>query len=150
MFDSTIARIDDAFVVTDQPARPDVDFLEARLDEHNQSHTGITDARALAIVVRDDRANVVAGLYGWTWGACCEVDKLWVHEQWRRRDVGTRLMQAAETEARARGATQIVLSTHSFQAPAFYHRLGFVEVGRVDGYPRGHSNIYLRKLLTSG
>lgn len=48
-------------------------------------------------------ARVVAGLYGWTWAGCCEVNKLWVHERWRRRGLGTRLMRAAEAEARALG-----------------------------------------------
>ena len=41
----------------------------------------------------------------------------------------------------------MVLSTHSFQAPDFYRRLGFTVVGEVKGYPEGHSSIYLRKLL---
>jgi ribosomal protein S18 acetylase RimI-like enzyme len=109
--------------------------------------TGIRDARLLAIFVRDASDAIVAGVYGWTWGGCCEVQMLWVDDRYRGRGFGTRVMNAAEAEARLRGATQIVLSTHTFQAPAFYARLGFVEVGRVDGYPAGHAAIYLRKAL---
>lgn len=56
-------------------------------------------------------------------------------------------MLATEGEARRRGATQMMLSTHSFQAPLFYHRLGFEPVGRVQNHPVGHQSIYLRKLL---
>ena len=137
-------------VLSDSPDRSDVALLEARIDAHNMAATGITDARLLAVFVRDERGEVVAGVYGWTWGGCCEVRLLWVDADRRGAGIGTRLMEAAESEARARGATQMVLSTHSFQAPAFYARRGFVEIGRVDGYPVGHSSIYLRKELTRG
>ena len=134
-------------IVTDSPTCEDVAHLEQRLEEHNISHTGITDARLLTIVLRDDHGNIIAGLHGWTWGGCCEVKTLWVHEGVRGNGLGTRLMKAAESEARARGATQIVLSTHSFQAPAFYARLGFIELARVEGCPTGHSSIYLKKKI---
>jgi ribosomal protein S18 acetylase RimI-like enzyme len=125
----------------------DLAFIEEQLDEHNMSHTGVRDARVLSIIVHDDRGEIIAGLHGFTWGGCCEIKTLWVHEQARGHRLGTSLMQVAESEARARGATQMVLSTHSFQAPAFYERLGFIEVGRVDEYPAGYSNIYFRKPL---
>jgi GNAT superfamily N-acetyltransferase len=143
----TAPRWQEPLTAIDTPPRVDIELLEQRLDEHNIVHTGISDARPLAILVRDDTDAIIAGLYGWTWGACCEVKTLWIAEQWRGRGFGTRLMLAAECEALARGATQMVLSTHSFQAPAFYERRGFVEIGRVKDYPVGHSNIYLRKTL---
>lgn len=133
--------------ILDAPDRDEVQFLEDRIDEFNMAHTGITDVRILAIVVRDRDGAIVAGIHGWTWGRSCEVKTLWVHEQWRGHGVGRRLMTAAEHEARARGASQIVLSTHSFQAPDFYRRLGFEVVGQVDDHPVGHRSIYLRKLL---
>lgn len=125
----------------------DVARLDDHVNEYNIARTGIDDARDLAIVLRDERGELMAGLYGWTWGECCEIRTLWVHEHWRGQGVGTRLMIAAEREARDRGATQIVLSTHSFQAPEFYRALGFEIVGQVDDYPIGHRSIYLRKWL---
>jgi hypothetical protein len=39
------------------------------------------------------------------------------------------------------------LSTHSFQAPRFYARRGYVECGRTPAYPRGHDQIHLVKRL---
>lgn len=134
-------------LVTDHPDRDDVQFIEDRVDEFNMGQTGIFDARLLSIMMRDHTGEVVAGIFGWTWGGTCEIRTLWVHERLRGSGVGRRLMLGAEGEARRRGADQIVLSTHSFQAPEFYRRLGFERVGQVNDHPRGHQSIYLRKRL---
>ncbi len=135
------------FSITESPDPRDVKFLEDRIDAFNLSTTGITDVRLLAIFLRGVDHEIVAGLHGWTWGGCCEVKTLWIHESMRGRGLGTRLMRSAEAEARRRGATQMVLSTHSFQAPDFYRRLGFEIIARVEEYPRGHQSIALRKPL---
>jgi GNAT superfamily N-acetyltransferase len=131
---------------TDRPKRDDVQFLDDRLYEFNASRSGIDDGRLLAVFARE-RGRIVAGLYGWTWGGCCHVKLLWVEEHRRGAGLGTRLMATAERAARARGATQMLLETHSFQAPAFYHRLGFEVVGEFAGYPLGHRQLFLRKRL---
>jgi N-acetylglutamate synthase-like GNAT family acetyltransferase len=128
----------------------DVQYLDDRIYEFNAARSGSADAKLLSIILRDEQNVIFAGLYGWTWGHCCEVRMLWVDERRRGGGLGTRLMAAAEAEARARGATQIVLSTHSFQAPEFYARLGFESVGHVDDYPIGHRSIFLRKTLVRG
>lgn len=137
----------DRIAVIDDPSREDMAWIDDQLYAFNAAHTGIDDGRYLAIIMRDDDQRIIAGLYGWTWGDTCEVRTLWVHERWRARGVGSRLLQAAETEARARGAVQIVLDTHSFQAPDFYRRFGFERIAELEGYPRGHSKIFMRKRL---
>jgi GNAT superfamily N-acetyltransferase len=55
----------------------------------------------LAIFVRDD-GTVVAGISGWTWGDCCELQSLWVEPSLRGRGLATRLIAAAEAEAAPR------------------------------------------------
>jgi GNAT superfamily N-acetyltransferase len=137
----------DPLSIQENPDWQDVHFLDDRLYEYNAAQTGISDGRLLAIFLRNPQNEIIAGLYGWTWGGCCEVDKLWVHADWRGKGLGTRLMTAAEEEARQRGATQMVLSTHSFQAPNFYFRLGFERIGCFEDYPAGHQNIFFRKRL---
>jgi GNAT superfamily N-acetyltransferase len=130
--------------------RPDPDavrFLEDRINEFNVEATGIRDGGVLAHFVRGEDGEIVAGIYGWTWGGCCEIRYLWVHPERRGEGIGSRLLQAAEAEAAARGCSQVILDTHSFQAPEFYRRNGYDVVGEVEGYPRGHSKLYLRKRL---
>jgi GNAT superfamily N-acetyltransferase len=134
-------------ILTDQPSLVDIQFLEDRINDYNFSTTGYHDGRLLSIFVRDEAQNILAGLYGWTWGGCCEVRFLWVHESVRGQGYGHRLLTLAEQEAAARGCAQIVLSTHSFQAPDFYQRFGYQVVGQFSNYPKGYQQFFLCKPL---
>jgi len=125
----------------------EVQYLEDRLYEFNRAATGIADGEWLAIFVRDEADRIAAGICGNTWGGCLEVRQFWVEEARRNQGLGTRLLEAAEQEARRRGCRQIVLMTFSFQAPEFYARHGFEVVSVVDDHPRGHKNMLLRKRL---
>lgn len=57
------------------------------------------------------------------------------------------MLQAAEDEAHRRGCLQVVLATHSFQAPEFYARLGYERKFAIEGLPNGHSDIIFVKAL---
>ena len=130
-----------------EPTPDDVQYLEDRIYEFNSSATGIGGGELLAFFVREgDR--IVAGVCGNTWGGTCELRQLWVEESLRNRGIGTKLLQAAEQEARRRGCTQINLMTFSFQAPGFYGKHAFEVVATIDDHPRGHQNVLMRKRLT--
>ena len=135
------------FLVEADPSPEQVQYLEDRIYEFNSSVTGIADGQWLAILLMDDNGRIVAGISGNTWGGCCEIRQFWVEESRRGRGLGTRLLAAAEQEARRRGCTQVILMTFTFQAPGFYLRHGFSTVATVDGYPRGHQNLLMRKPL---
>lgn len=122
-------------------------LLDAHIYDFNVEATGLDDGRGLSIRVEDGAGGLTAGLSGWTWGGCGYVDVLWVAAGHRREGIGTRLLDAAEAEASARGCVRMVLSTHTFQAPDFYLRRGYLETGRTPGYPEGHGQVHLQKTL---
>ena len=134
-------------VISAEPAPGDVQYLEDRIYEFNSAETGITDGEWLAIFVRDDDHRIVAGICGNTWGGCAEIRQFWVEESRRKQGLGTRLLEAAEKEARRRGCRQMLLMTFSFQAPAFYAKHGFQVIAVVDDHPQGYKNLLLRKRL---
>ena len=134
--------------VRDEAAPEDLQFLEEQINEFNFTTTGIRDARGLVILLRDADRTIYAGLSGHTWGGVAEVRFLWVDEPKRHTGIGSRLLWAAENEARARGCRKIVLSTHSFQAPDFYAKWGYCVAGEFSEYPRGHRSIFLEKILS--
>jgi ribosomal protein S18 acetylase RimI-like enzyme len=133
--------------IESEPAPADVAFLEDSINDFNFERTGTWDAALLAAFVRDPEERIVAGIYGWTWGGCCDIRYLWVDPAHRGRGHGRSLLAAAEEEARHRGCRHVVLETHSFQAPGFYARLGYEAVGSYPDYPAGHEKIFMRKRL---
>ncbi len=125
-------------------------FLDERIYEFNASATGYFDGRYLGAVLHGETGAIIAGLSGHTWGGCCEIENLWVEEHHRGRGLGAALLHTAEEEALRRGCLQVVLTTHSFQAPAFYQRLGYERKYAIEGRPTGYSNIVFVKSLQGG
>lgn len=138
---------DDDLRVEDDPRREDVALLDERLYEFNAAASGVRDGRLLAVFVRDASGTIVAGMHGWTWGGTGFVQTIWVHENRRRRGLGSRVLGAAEAEARRRGCHQMHLDTHSYQAPAFYQKLGYEVIGALPGWPGNDVRVFLRKRL---
>src|SRR4051794_24392188 len=145
-------------VVEDEPSPDDVAVLEAHVARQNAEATGhgAEAERQLAIFVRNEPTDggepgaIRAGVYGWTWAGCCELQHLWVDEAERGRGLGTQLLDAAEAEAARRGCTQVVLFTHAANAGTNgerYTRRGYELVGRVDDYPAGDAALWYRKDL---
>jgi ribosomal protein S18 acetylase RimI-like enzyme len=125
-------------------------FLAERIYDFNANATGLFDGEEFAATIRDCCGRIVAAVNGHTWGGCCQISQLWVHESARKQGVGKSLMLTVEAHALGKNCTQIVLSSHTFQAPDFYRQLGYVEQARISGYPGGHSDIHFTKYLVGG
>ncbi len=134
------------FQVEDDPDPLDIGFLETQIRREASATMELGDEVDLAIFVRD-AGKVVAGISGWTWGDCCELESLWVEPRLRGRWLGPRLLAAAEAEAAARGCTQTVLFTYSFQSRRLYEWAGYELVGRVEDFPSGTDVLWYRKRL---
>lgn len=126
--------------------------LETELREHlhqfNVDATGLDDGAMLMLSLREDDGRLVGGVCGWTWGGAAFVDLLWVSADFRGQGLGSQLLTRVEQEARSRGCRQVLLSTHGFQAPAFYAARGYREAGRFEDYPVGSYQVHLVKRLT--
>jgi GNAT superfamily N-acetyltransferase len=142
---------DFVLTVTDQPTDEAETAIEGGLDHYNISQAGRSDARPLAVLINDPVTNaVVGGLLGRTTLGLLFVDLIFVPDTLRGRGVGSRVLEAAEQEAMRRDCTDVALYTISFQAPAFYERQGYRELGRIECDAPGFTRFCMTKRLTPG
>jgi GNAT superfamily N-acetyltransferase len=120
-------------------------FLEDRLYEFNSGQTKQADGQSFAFLIRNEQQEILAGLSGWTWAQACEIRTLWVDPTWRGQGYGQSLLEAAEQEARSRGCEVILISSYSFQAPAFYQKCGYELAWQLDDFPPGYQYCFLIK-----
>lgn len=134
--------------VTESPRKEDEAYVIEQLRAFNEAFTK-KDLRNLCVFARDVDEGIIGGLTGKTYWNYLEISFLWVHEAHRGQGYATRLMESAEAEARARGCENVLVDTFSFQALGFYRKLGYREIGRLEGYSGIHIRHYLHKRLAT-
>lgn len=122
--------------------------LSDELDVYNRLAADAGEQREFTVKIEDQQGELVAGLSGWTWGTSAGIAMVWVREDERRGGHGSRLLAAAESVARDRGCERINVSSFTFQAPDFYARHGYTEVGRTEALPlSGQADVHFVKHL---
>jgi GNAT superfamily N-acetyltransferase len=134
--------------ITDDPALVDVEYLARGVTEFMRADfpRGI-DERPIAIFARAHDGSIAGGLSGSTGKDEFFVSVLFVDGRERRRGLGTKLMRAGETEARARGCHAAWLMTSSADAKAFYEKLGYSAFGAVERRAPSPPRYFLSKVL---
>jgi ribosomal protein S18 acetylase RimI-like enzyme len=121
--------------------------LSDELDAINNAAITSDDETPLSVRLTDDDGALLGGITGWTWGGCGGITSLWLAPEQRGQGWGGRLLAAAEEEIRRRGCDRVVVATMSFQAPGFYLRHGYSEVGRTPEMPDGTAKYHFHKRL---
>jgi GNAT superfamily N-acetyltransferase len=126
---------------------PAWDAIGGGLTDFNTRQAGDDKGKNLCFVLQTPEWKIVGGVIGATYWDWLYINLMWVREDLRGRGFGRQLLEKAETEARQRGAKRAYLDTFSFQAPAFYKKLGYEEFGRLEDFPVGHTRYFLVKTL---
>jgi GNAT superfamily N-acetyltransferase len=139
----------DAFAISSEPeATPnEVAIVREGLHQFNFAATGLTQVNSVTLLVRDAGGAIQGGVLGYVWGEWLHITEFWLADACRGHGLGSRLLERAELEASRVGARGVFLSTFDFQAPEFYKRRGYEVYGALTGYPPGHTEYHLRKML---
>jgi GNAT superfamily N-acetyltransferase len=132
--------------LTDAPSDELRDLVGNRLAAFNAELLGSPNRRPLGIAIHSRRdGKLLGGLYGRTGFRRLFVELLFVPEALRGRGLGARLLQQAETEAKARDCVGAWLDTFSAEALPFYLRNGYRVFGEIADYPPGNTRYFLSK-----
>jgi GNAT superfamily N-acetyltransferase len=124
------------------------DVIYNGLKAFNLKHFPDEDVTSLACYIEDEAGDFVGGLTGEIFTNTLFVEFLWVDDRKRHAGIGSMLMERLEKEAVKFGVTDLYLDTYSFQAPDFYKKLGFVEVGRYTNFPTSDiDKVFLQKKI---
>ena len=130
-----------------EPSKREIVFVRDALARFNDERVGKDGHTPLNIVEYDGEGNIIGGIIGGTYWGWMYVDILWVHEDHRKKGIGSRLLSEAEKEAVRRGCHHVHLDTMSWQAPDFYKKHGYEVIGILPDIPKGNHKILLTKLL---
>jgi GNAT superfamily N-acetyltransferase len=142
------AEVVSVVTLTDDPDPSARETILHALFALNQERAGPAHLRPLAVLLTEPTdARLLGGLWGWTAWGWLSVELLFVPERLRGRGIGSRLMRLAEEEALRRGCCGAWLDSFSFQAPAFYEKLGYSAFGSIPDYLPGQERYFMSRRL---
>ena len=104
------------------PNENEIKYIRDSLYRFNEEIVGSDGHEPINIVDYDSEGNIIGGILGGTYWSWMYVDILWVHEDHRKKGIGSKLLHEAEKEAIRRGCHHVHLDTMSWQAPEFYKK----------------------------
>ena len=125
----------------------DIKYIKESLYQFNKDIVGDDGHIPLNIIEYDNKGNPIGGIIGGTYWGWLYIDILWVHENHRRKGIGSKLLHEAENEALRRGCHHVHLDTMSWQAPDFYKKFGYDVIGILPDIPKGNQKYLLAKTL---
>ena len=137
-------------VVDDNPSVEEINLLREKLKGYNQEQTGgeyDQPGIEINLALKNAQDVVVGGIICCTMLNVMYLDVLWVADEYRKRGFGSELVLAAEQIGIHNGCITSHTWTFDFQAPEFYKKIGYQQIGIYDGYPDGLKEFVFKKPL---
>jgi len=133
--------------VIENPEQALIDFLDKQIADFNWANWEISKRLPLAVQVKNDQGEVVAGAAARSFGDWLLIDTLWVSEVLRGQNVGSKILTELEMAGKKRGCQKCLLDTLNFQAMPFYQKYGYETQWVQEGYPKTGCKYFMVKSL---
>lgn len=133
--------------ILESPEQKLIDYLDKKIDDFNWANWEVSERIPLAAQIKNDQGDVIAGAAARSFGDWLLLDTLWVSEELRGQNIGSKILKQMEAAGKKRGCTKCRLDTLNFQAMPFYQKHGYKTQWVQQGYPKtGCKYIMLKQL----
>lgn len=122
-------------------------ILKKNLREFNKAKIGTYEYIHYTIYITDENENITGGLYGEILDKVCVIYVVWVHENTRKKGLGTEIFNKLEAFAKDNNCKILQVDTAEFQARQFYEKIGFSVVATLPENFMGFTTFIMRKTL---
>jgi ribosomal protein S18 acetylase RimI-like enzyme len=115
------------------------------LAEHIKETINLDECSREIHLVEQDK--IIGSVFFWWGGPCVVVEALGIDKAHRGKGFGKALLAEAEKDMIEEGCRQVTLTTLPFQAPQFYQKLGYKQIGITPNFFEGFDLAIYRKIL---
>ena len=133
--------------VLNNPEPSLIAYLDNKIAEFNWANWEVSERLPLAVQIKNDQGEVIAGAAGRTFGDWLLINTLWVADELRGQNVGTEILKEIEAAAKKRGCNKCLLDTLNFQAMPFYEKHGYQTQWIQQDYPKTGCKYFMLKDL---
>jgi GNAT superfamily N-acetyltransferase len=133
--------------VLQNPDQQLIDYLDKKIADFNWENWEVSERTPLAVQIKNDKGEIIAGAAGRTFGDWLLINTLWVSDVLRGQNIGSKILREIEFAAKQRGCSKCLLDTLNFQAMPFYEKHGYTTQWIQDNYPKTGCKYFMLKEL---
>jgi len=133
--------------VLENPEQELIDYLDKKIDDFNWENWEVSERTPLAAQIKNEQGEVIAGAAARSFGDWLLLDTLWVSDELRGQNIGSKLLKTIEEAGKKRGCVKCLLDTLNFQAMPFYEKYGYKTQWVQEGYPKTGCKYFMLKEL---
>jgi len=129
----------------DEPNQNLINFFDNKIAEFNWANWEVSERKHLAVQLKNDNGRIIAGSVARSFGDWLQLKTLWVSEELRGQNIGSKILNQIEAIGKERGCVKCFVDTLDFQAMPFYKKHGYKTVWVQEGYPKTGCRYYMVK-----
>lgn len=133
--------------ILENPKKELIDYLDKKIADFNWSNWEVNERLPLAVQIKNDAGDIIAGAAARTFGHWLLLNTLWVSEELRGKDIGSQILKKIEEAGKNRGCIKCLLDTLNFQAKPFYEKHGYKIEWTQKDYPKTGCKYFMSKQL---